>query len=276
MRFRSLHEPNSVCCKYNNFVFVFEGVERVIKLTCCAAMEFILVFFLLQIQTLFVFVLKLFNACHCPRYLINLHRQCCATLIWEESLRSASAADEVVVKLAKKGVPVLTFEIRTHLGPIMQDVPVTVLSAVRLAECCEPEVETDVGGFTLPTLTRLHSVVERMKGLGTRLELEASIGERHAVLSIHMLTDSVSVSTTYRQLPRANMMDGTGSAAAVAQPENGPHKATMDLKNFSKSLYGHLIQPKHAICFILRHCVLVHLMGNDSMDVSYYIPRLLY
>jgi Hus1-like protein len=168
---------------------------------------------------------------------------------------------------------VLTFEIGTHLGPILQDVPVTVLSAVRLAECCEPDVETGVQGMTLPTLNKLYSVVERMKGLGSRVELAAHIGERHAELSLRVLTDSVSVATTYGHLPRASMTDAGGAAGEETGERETTFDATVDLRNLSRSLYGYHIQPKHAICFILRHCVLVHLMGNDGMDVSYYIPK---
>jgi hypothetical protein len=153
----------------------------------------------------------------------------------------------------------------------MQDVPVTVMSAVRLAECCEPEVETGVRGFTLPTLTKLHSVVERMKGLGTRLELNARIGEHNASLAIRMLTDNVSVSTSYKQLPRASMTDGSNDAVVEDDKEH-MFDATVDLKNMSRALYAHHIQPKHAICFILRSCILVHLMGNNELDVSYYVP----
>jgi hypothetical protein len=190
-----------------------------------------------------------------------------------DRLRSASAADEVVVKLAKKGVPVLTFEIGTHLGPILQDVPVNVLSAVRLAECCEPEVETGVQGLTLPTLGKLYSVVERMKGLGTRVELSAQIGERQAELSLRVLTDSVTVATTYGQLPRASMTDAGGGPVEESAEQDSVFDATVDVRNLSRSLYGYLIQPRHAICFILRRCVLVHLMGTDGMDVSYYIPK---
>lgn len=190
------------------------------------------------------------------------------------ALRSAACADEVHVKLAKKGVPVLTFEIRTHLGPIMQDVPVTVMSAARLAECVEPEIEIEVRGFTLPNLSRLYTVVERMKGLGTRLELYAEVGERFASLAVQMLTDNVSVSTTYEKLPRASMMANNGDTDADGDKTVGS-QGTVDLKNLRCTLFGHQIQPKHAICFILRHCVLVHLMGDgpSSVNISYYVPK---
>lgn len=187
------------------------------------------------------------------------------------ALRSAAAADEIVVKLAKKGVPVLTFDISTPLGPILQDVPVTILSAVRLAECGEPGIEV-VRGFTLPTLVKLHSVVEHMRGLGTRLELRASVGEHHGSLCVQMLTDNVSVATTYEKLPRALM-----SSDDVPGPEVQEFSATVDVRNLRCALFGHQVVPKHALCFILKTCVMIHLMGDGdgSASISYYVPRLL-
>lgn len=192
------------------------------------------------------------------------------------ALRSAAAADEVHVKLAKKGVPVLTFEIRTHLGPIMQDVPVTVMSAGRLADCVEPSVESGVRGFTLPALARLHGFVERMRGLGSRLELHAKIGERFGNLSVQMLNENVSIATEYQRLPRASMGDEDGAAPGDAE-DVVRLECTVDLKNLRCALFGHMLQPKHGMCFILKHSVLVHLMGDgdQAVDVSYFIPQLL-
>lgn len=190
------------------------------------------------------------------------------------ALRSAAAADDVLVKLAKKGVPVLTFDIRTHLGPILQDVPVAVLGAQRLAEYCEPENEY-IKGFTLPPLAKLHSVVDRMKGLGTDLELRAVLGEHKADLSLSVNTDNVAVSTTYKDLALASYDTAPedpllAPEPAVAETTVG---ATVDLRNFSRSLYGHQVQPRHAICFIHANCVMVHLMGTWDVGLTYYIPR---
>lgn len=161
----------------------------------------------------------------------------------------------------------LTFEIRTHLGPILQDVPVTVLSAVRLEECADPETE-DVGGFTLPPLAKIHSVVERMKGLGNDLELHATLADKKADLTLKVITDMVTVSTEYKDLLRASC--GVGETEPTNQEE---HQAVVDRRNFSRCLYGHQLQPRHAICFIFQNSVMVHLMGSEDVAITYYIPQ---
>ncbi len=186
------------------------------------------------------------------------------------SLRSGSAADEILVKLSKKGGPVLTFEIRTPLGPILQDVPVSVLSAIRLAECCEPENES-VTGFTLPPLAKLHTVIDRMKGLGNDLEIDAEIGEEKADLSLGVHTDMVNVATMYKDLNRATF--GAEGQSELEPEAFERRKAVVDRRNFSRCLYGHQLQPKHAICFVFQNSVMVHLMGSWGVTVTYYIPK---
>lgn len=190
------------------------------------------------------------------------------------ALRSASAADEILIKLSKKGVPVLTFEIRTPLGPILQDIPVIVLSAVRLAEFNEPEHEY-IKGFTLPPLGKLHTVVDRMKGLSNELQLNARLVDQKASLSLRVLTHSVSVSTTYNDLSLASYDADEASAEVEDQPETADSSldATVELKSFNRSLYGHQVQPTHAICFIRPSCVMVHLMVPWDVGITYYIPR---
>lgn len=190
------------------------------------------------------------------------------------ALRSAAAADEILIKLSKKGVPVLTFEIRTPLGPILQDIPVIVLSAVRLAEFNEPEHEY-IKGFTLPPLGKLHTVVDRMKGLSNELHLNARLLEQKASLSLRVLTHSVSVSTTYNDLSLASYDAEEGGAGAESLPEtiDASLEAAVELKSFNRSLYGHQVQPTHAICFIRPSCVMVHLVVPWGVGITYYIPR---
>lgn len=190
------------------------------------------------------------------------------------ALRSAAAADEILIKLSKKGVPVLAFEIRTPLGPILQDIPVLVLSAVRLAEFHEPEQEY-IKGFTLPALGKLHTVVDRMKGLSSELQLKAMLVEQKASLSLQVQTDSVSVSTTYSDLSLASYDAEEQTNSVESQPisEETTLEAMVDLKSFSRSLYGHQVQPTHAICFIRPDCVMIHLMIPWDVGITYYIPR---
>lgn len=182
-------------------------------------------------------------------------------------LRSAAAAEEVVVKLSKKGVPVLTFEITTAMGPILQDIPVTVLSAVRLSECVEPGLESSIG-FTLPPLSKVYSLVDRLKSVGAMVEIRATIGSRHATMSLKVLTDLVSVATTYKELTRAQMADRDD---ALTFTQDQTVHALVDVRHLSKAFYSHQISPKHSLCFLTKHFVLVHLMAGDAA-ISYYIP----
>lgn len=187
------------------------------------------------------------------------------------ALRSAAAADLILVKLTKKGVPVLTFEISTPLGPILQDIPVVVLSAVRLAEFNEPQHD-QARGLTLPPLTKLHTLVDRMKGLSQTLHLNAHLQTEKATLSLRVLTDMVSVSTTYSDLTVA---DYTFEDSQLRDDDitNEQNHAIVDLKNFSRCLYGHQVQPTHALFFIHPSCVMVHLMLPYEVTITYFIPR---
>lgn len=187
------------------------------------------------------------------------------------ALRSASAADYVLIKLTKKGVPVLTFEISTPLGPILQDIPVVVLSAVRLAEYNEPQHDQTLG-LTLPPLAKLHYLVDRMKGLNQTLQLDAHLLSDKATLSLKVSTDMVSVSTSFSGLTVA----GYDFEESELQPD-ATHQARLtalvDMRNFSRCLHGHQVQPTHALCFILPTCVMLHLMLPSEVNITYFIPR---
>lgn len=184
------------------------------------------------------------------------------------ALRSATAADYILVKLTKKGLPVLTFEISTPLGPILQDIPVAVLSAVRLAEYQEPQHEQTIG-LALPPLNRLHTMVDRMKALSQTLYLDAELRADNSGLALRVTTDMVSVSTNYRGLSVATIDQDEG------MDESRQHNLTaiVDMKNFSRCLYGHSAQPNHALCFIHQSCVMLHLMLPCDATITYYIPR---
>lgn len=187
------------------------------------------------------------------------------------ALRSASAADHIVVKLTKKGVPVLTFEISTPLGPILQDIPVVVLSAVRLAEFQEPHHE-QTHGLALPPLAKLHNMVDRMKALSQTLYLDAQLRSQNAVLSLRVTTDMVSVSTTYTGLTVASY-DFEESELQLHSSRQATLTAIVDMRNFSRCLHGHQVQPTHALCFIHPTCVMLHLMLPCDVTISYFVPR---
>lgn len=188
------------------------------------------------------------------------------------ALRSATAADLVLIKLTKKGVPVLTFEIATPLGPIMQDIPVTVLSVVRLAEYQEPH-HAGVPGFTLPPLAKLHTLVDRIKALSNSLHLQARVENSKATLSLRVRTDMVSVSSSFDDLTGATVVETHEPDHYEIGQSNNTFNAVVDIKNFSRCLHGHQVQPTHAVCFIHPSCVVVHLEVPSDVIITYYIPR---
>lgn len=199
-----------------------------------------------------------------------------------KALQSAVSAQEVLVKLAKKGVPVLTFEITTALGVIMQDVPVYVLTPAHLAGCVEPETPAEPG-VVLPPLAKMFHVVDRMRTLGTTLQLHVVI-QSSAVLTLCVTAGGevpghfpghdgaghypgVAIKTTYQGLYRATMESESTASATMPRVEAA---VAVDVKHFSRALFGHTIAPEHAFCFVFSSFVLVHLPAEGA-TLSYFV-----
>lgn len=200
-----------------------------------------------------------------------------------KALQSAVSAQEVLVKLAKKGVPVLTFEITTALGVIMQDVPVYVLTPAHLAGCVEPETPAEPG-VVLPPLAKMFHVVDRMRTLGTTLQLHVVI-QSSAVLTLCVTAGGevpghfpghdgaghypgVAIKTTYQGLYRATMESESTASETMPRVEAA---VAVDVKHFSRALFGHTIAPEHAFCFVFSSFVLVHLPAEGA-TLSYFVP----
>ncbi|OSX68281.1 hypothetical protein BU14_3090s0001, partial [Porphyra umbilicalis] len=181
-----------------------------------------------------------------------------------KTLQSALSAQDVLVKLAKKGVPVLTFEITTALGVIMQDVPVYVLTPAHLAACVEPETPTEPG-VVLPPLAKMFHVVDRMRPLGHLLGLDVDI-QAQATLTLSVEGVNVDIRTSYAGLFRATM-ETEPTAGSLPQVVAGVH---VDVKNFSRALFGHTVTPDHAFCFVFPAFVLVHLPA-EGVTLSYFV-----
>lgn len=187
------------------------------------------------------------------------------------AVRSASAADYVLLKLTKKNVPALTFEITTPLGPILQDVPVTVLSAVRLAEYQDMQHPQTLG-LALPSLLKLHTHVDRMKALSQSLSIVVRLTSSKATLSLRALTDMVNVDSTFSDLAVAGY-DFEDSELERHRTDEVVSEAIVDMKAFSRSLHGFQVTPDHAYCFIYSSCVLIHLELPHEVSIVYVIPR---
>jgi len=180
----------------------------------------------------------------------------------DRALKSAAGGDEVVIKLAKKGVPVLTFDIRTALGPIVQDIPVSIVSSTRLEECREVEIAT-LPGVVLPSLANLCSVVERLKSLGNHASIKTVIGERSS-FSIEASSDAANLSASYEGLEA----DPSSSTSEARESE-----VELEVKNFGKALFAHQILPDQVLCYLLRNNALIKVFA-EAVQINYHIPVL--
>mmetsp|Transcript_9878 Transcript_9878/g.30180 ORF Transcript_9878/g.30180 Transcript_9878/m.30180 type:complete len:275 (+) Transcript_9878:492-1316(+) len=201
-------------------------------------------------------------------YRIELEREVLALEInvgnLERSLKSASAGEKVLVRLRKRGISILSFEMDTALGTIVQEIPVKILNAVEAAQCRKPPVPS-VRGIGLPPLNKLSAVVDRLKSLGSRLHLQMLIGNT-ARLSLEVVSEAVNVTVVFEALsPSPAMLNQT------VEDVEGTFGTEVDVKNLSKALQVHQIMADRAYCFVQPQCLVIDVPAGD-VDIVYYIP----
>ena len=160
------------------------------------------------------------------------------------ALHSVVGAHEAQVRLAKKGVPVLTVEIRTadhghdHDGgaptwDVVQHVPVSVMDAGRLQELREPETEAGVYGVVMPLPARLSAAVDRMRPFAyatgqasevraVRLVMERSPHQpAEATFHIGVHNEALEVQASYLRLKVATVDEPTQAARNASHVGDG-------------------------------------------------------
>ena len=80
---------------------------------------------------------------------------------------------------------------------VVQNVPVTMLSAAQLKDFTEPFVPDPKVHILLPPLTKMRSVIERMKNLSDDLYIEANMD---GALTLSAETDMAFMRTKYISL----------------------------------------------------------------------------
>ncbi|KDN38430.1 hypothetical protein RSAG8_09524, partial [Rhizoctonia solani AG-8 WAC10335] len=122
-----------------------------------------------------------------------------------QALRSASAAQDVIVKLAKKNdQPVFSFEAQTESRQgkkmlVTHDVRITVMKTAEIEQVKEPLCPPPDLHIILPPLKELRTIVEHMQRLSDVVAISATPGGE-LVLAIQ--TDDVRVSTTWENCQR--------------------------------------------------------------------------
>jgi len=199
----------------------------------------------------------------------------------ERALRSGQTAQDVAVKLSKRGptnAAVLCFvaDIQTpQVMTVTQDVPVTVLPGSHWATLTEPSFPPPDVHIFLPKLRALRSVVDHLKNITDTVTISASMAGQ---FTLEVQTASVQITTTYTGLGTPPMAtdpskptETSPSSAATAQPKPAEAKATVDIGKFIKFLHCHQVQPNTVIfCMCRGHSLVFHAVLDD-VYMTYYL-----
>lgn len=212
----------------------------------------------------------------------------------------STTTDQVIIKLAKKNnQAVLAVEIHgtTRVGKPMlvaHDVKIELMSpydAARLNEplCPDPNIH-----ILLPPLTKVRTVVERMKPMANVLTVRAN-NNGNFKLSIN--NDNVHVDTEWKgciitRFPEAtpsqasnvgngaNPIDHDGDANMREEPDPGHFFTVLvSIKSFLKFLNSHIVSSTTIAAICQSHCIILYVYIGDVADaggvLTFYIPAII-
>ncbi|CAE6406679.1 Checkpoint protein hus1 OS=Schizosaccharomyces pombe (strain 972 / ATCC 24843) GN=hus1 PE=1 SV=1 [Rhizoctonia solani AG-1 IB] len=195
-----------------------------------------------------------------------------------QALRSASAAHNVIVKLAKKNdQPVFSFEAETESRQgkkmaVTHDVRITVMKAVDIEQIKEPLCPPPDLHIILPPLKELRTIVEHMQRLSDVVAISAT-PRGELVLAIQ--TDDVRVSTTWENCQRPTV---EGEESNPEHEENPNHKygALLAVKSLIKFLTCHIFSNSTVASICANFCVIMYVYIGSVTDaggvITFYIP----
>jgi len=188
----------------------------------------------------------------------------------QRALKSAQNAQNIVVKLTKKNqLPYLSLAIdvqnNQHIMTIIQDVPITLLSALHLAQYTEPHLPDPEVHIMMPPLRHLRNVIEKMKNVSEHLTIEANMAGQ---LTFRVDTELVNIITFYKNLEHPQI-------EGRSPPRQNPDvkaEVKVDIKKFHRFLFSYLVGPTNVICCIVEtRAVVLHVLLED-IYLTYYIP----
>jgi len=192
------------------------------------------------------------------------------------SLKSASARS-VKVKLTKKIVPCLTFEVElpgndpTTSRMCIHDIPVAVLGRNVFKDYQEPTMPPFDVSICLPDTRKLKHLMERFSKLGRAVTITAS---RQGSLSLKVESDEGDFCTRYPEVKVPVYRDDTLPWRRPDTQHDPLQEASVriDLRRLSLFLAGESSQPKRAIANIVDREVLHMFFVHEDLIVQYFIP----
>ncbi|XP_063425035.1 checkpoint protein HUS1-like [Mytilus trossulus] len=195
-----------------------------------------------------------------------------------KALKTASNAKWIKIKLTKKHVPCLTFEIdqptlSSHSRTVVHDVPVSVIPRRLWEDYEEPELPHFDVSIAMPQMKLLKNMIDKMKNLSNHMVLSAN---QNGEMKLSVETDMAAVSTHFRDLINPSTLDQVPSShdsspERVKDP-NEFSKARIDIRKFAQFLSGQLVNPTKVICNIVHNKVVHFLLLNEDVSLQYFMP----
>ncbi|EDO49542.1 predicted protein [Nematostella vectensis] len=188
------------------------------------------------------------------------------------AMRSASNAQAVKIKLTKKHVPCITFEIilpslSAHTRTVTHDVPVSVIPQRNWDEYAEPNMpDVDVSIY-MPPLKVLRNVVDRMKNLGNFLTISASYT---GTMTLGVETDLVTVTTYFKHLDIPTWEND--APMSHNRDPDAMVEARVDIKKIATFLNGQQFGPNRVICNIVENRAVQFFLLHEDVSLQYMIP----
>ncbi|CAE6465587.1 unnamed protein product [Rhizoctonia solani] len=195
-----------------------------------------------------------------------------------QALRSASAAQDVIVKLAKKNdQPVFSFEAQTESRQgkkmlVTHDVRITVMKAVEIEQVKEPLCPPPDLHIILPPLKELRTIVDHMQKLSDVVAISATPGGE-LVLAIQ--TDDVRVSTTWENCQRPTV-EGEAPNPEHEEDPDQKYGALVAVKSLIKFLTCHMFSNSTVASICANFCIIMYVYIGSVTDtggiITFYIP----
>ncbi|EIN08739.1 cell cycle checkpoint [Punctularia strigosozonata HHB-11173 SS5] len=194
--------------------------------------------------------------------------------------------NDIVMKLAKKDDrAVLQFEIAGFSRSaksitLAHHVPIEVMKPSDVAKLKEPTCPEPDIHLILPSLTKLRTVIERLRPMAEILTVSAN---RSGDLQLGVETDTVNIKTAWSKLVIPDMDHQSSQDPAVLAARNRDpkkmHSVNVSVRSFQKFLNSHVVSSTTIACLCARHCMILYVYIGDVTDaggvLTFYLPAIL-
>ncbi|XP_033099980.1 checkpoint protein HUS1-like [Anneissia japonica] len=184
--------------------------------------------------------------------------------------KTAQFAKTLKIKLTKKFSPCLTFfvelcSVSGHSRNVNHDVPVNIIPKRLWDEFQEPTIPDFDVSICMPSLKFLKNVVERMKNIGSYLELSAN---QKGDMTLKVESQMATVSTHFKSL-EVQYYDDQQSSPKEKDQSFG---AKIDIKKFQMFLTGLQLNPQKIICNIVDNRLVHFFLLQEELSLQYSMP----